>query len=443
MKKTAIAAALCALLSAQAQGNADLEARIAELERQLEALKAEIRSSDQSRDERIESVAITADHADKTASLALDRSASSLQYGGYVQLDTIVSHFAEGKPDKLMEDIFVPSLIPVEDGTGSGDSYSSTNMHAKTSRFFLKTNTETDVGAIRSHIELDFVLSGQGDERVSNSFAPRLRHALVAWDYAPGKSLMAGQFWSTFFNTAALPDYLDFVGPAGTIFERQPQIRWTNGPWQFAIENETTRVNVPGGGSRLDDSETVPDMIARYNGGSDSLSWSLSGMMRQLSYEIRPTPQSEIASDEAWAYALSLAGKWQFEQDDLRFMLNYGDGLGRYMGLNAFNDGYIARNGNIDTINQWGAFLAYRHYWSPMWRSSFGVSASGADNPSGVDFLSAGELAANYQSMHVNLNYLPAPRLQIGGELMYGRKELEDGRSGDMARFQFAVKYAF
>ena len=47
------------------------------------------------------------------------------------------------------------------------------------------------------------MISGQGDERVSNSFASRIRHAFLKWDYAPGKNLLAGQYWSTFFNVAA------------------------------------------------------------------------------------------------------------------------------------------------------------------------------------------------------------------------------------------------
>lgn len=442
---------MLALLSQGAQGatNAELEARVAELEAQLQALSALVQQANlnsEAQAQRLESIAIVARDAQAAQSApkpGLDSSGTAFDYGGYVQLDTILSHYADGKPDKLMDDIFVPSLIPVEAPDGSSDSFDSINMHAKTSRFFFKTRTQTDAGVLHSHIELDFILSGQGDERVSNSFASRVRHATATWEYAPGKSLMAGQYWSTFFNVSALPDYLDFVGPVGTIFERQPQIRWTSGPWQLAVENQTSRVNVPEGGASIDDGEILPDLIARYNGANGNLSWSVAAMMRQLSYEFRATPQSEISSDEAWAYALSIAGKWQGERDDLRFMLNTGPGLGRYMGLNSFNDGYIDLNGNLDTIDKWGATLAYRHYWSPEWRSTLGVSASGADNPSSDDFLLAGELARAYRSMHLNLNYLPAPRLQIGGELMLGYKELQDGREGNMSRLQFAVKYAW
>ena len=47
-------------------------------------------------------------------------------------------------------------------------------------------------------------------------------------------------------------------------------------------------------------------------------------------------------------------------------MFNYGDALGRYLGLNAFNDGYVDADGNIETFDQYGGFIAYRHFWSPQ-----------------------------------------------------------------------------
>jgi hypothetical protein len=124
-------------------------------------------------------------------------------------------------------------------------------------------------------------------------------------------------------------------------------------------------------------------------------------------------------------------------------MASYGNALGRYLGLNSFNDGYIAADGDIETIDQYGLVLAYRHFWSPAWRSSFSLSMSGASNPSESELAGAGGLAKAYQSAHANLWYTPAPGLQLGGELIYGTKELEDGRDGSLSRLQLAVKYAF
>jgi hypothetical protein len=130
-------------------------------------------------------------------------------------------------------------------------------------------------------------------------------------------------------------------------------------------------------------------------------------------------------------------------RDDIRFMFNYGDALGRYMGLNAFNDGYIGADGKIETFNQYGGFVAYRHFWNDHWRSNFSVSMAEADNPSSSDVPLVGGYAKTYQSAHVNLQWMPTPALQLGGELIWASKELEDGRDGDLSRFQFSVKYGF
>lgn len=418
----------------------EMEARIALLEAQLAELKSMVSRNSSSIETTVETLAVQAEEIEEARPIS---KGTKFTYGGYVQLDAISSQYSEGKPPSLMDDLFVASLIPVESLSGEGDSHSSTNVHAKTSRFYFKTATATDAGTISSHIELDFLLSGQGDERVSNSFSSRIRHAFLKWDYAPGKNLLAGQYWSTFFNVAALPDQLDFVGPVGTVFERQPMIRWTSGSWQFAVENETTPINVPGGGSRIDDSEVIPDIIARYNGNTGDLNWSLAAIGRQLSYERRSDANTEVAGDQQFGYGLSLAGKWNLGRDDVRFMLSYGDALGRYLGLNSYNDGYIDINGDIGTIDQAGGFIAYRHYWSDQWRSSFTLSASEASNPSAAEFSGAESLARAYQSVHLNLQYLPAPKLMLGGELLYANKELEDGRDGDMYRLQLSAKYGF
>ena len=423
----------------------EMAERIADLERQLADLKARVAGNSArmqgSAPSTLETLNVPA--AALEAARPPARKGTRFQYGGYVQLDTLVSQYSEGRPPALLDDLFVPSLIPVEPVSGEGDAYRSTNIHAKTSRFDFKTETDTDAGKLSSYLELDFLISGQGDERVSNSFSARIRHAFLQWDYAPGKHLLAGQYWSTFFNVGALPDQLDFVGPAGTAFERQPMLRWTNGPWQFALENEITRINRPEGGTRLDDSEVIPDLILRYNGNAGDLDWSLAALGRQLSFEQRADANTEVTGDERYGYGLSLASKWRLGRDDLRFMLSYGDALGRYLGINSYNDGYIDIDGKIGKIDQIGGFLAYRHYWSERWHSSFSVSASRASNPSVSEFAASGSLAKAYRSLHLNLQYLPAPKLMLGGEVIYGAKALESGRDGDMYRLQLAARYAF
>jgi hypothetical protein len=445
LKKRPVAAALFALGAATAATAADVDTRIAELERQLAELKAAVASNQAGISANQETIVVArADIEEARPSKAGTR----FQYGGFIELDLLASNYKEGKPgNPLIEDFLVGSLIPVEPASGRSQSYQSTNMHAKTSRLYFTTSTDTEAGNIATRMELDFILSGQGDERISNSWSSRMRHAFVNWTYAPGSALLAGQTWTTFFNVGALPDLQDFVGPVGTVFDRQPMIRWTTGGLQLAVENPATRLNRNVDGSLNTAfngfNEGMPDLVARYNGKVGDLGWSLAGIVRELTYEDRPSSGVQGDNDSLLVYALSLAGKWNLGSDDFRFMFSYGDGLGRYMGLNAFNDGYVNDQSDIKSIDQWGGFIAYRHQWSPHWRSNLSLSASGADNPGTGEFSLAESLAKRYESIHANLQYLPAPNMTIGGELVLARKELEDGRDGDLSRLQFSVKYGF
>jgi DcaP outer membrane protein len=437
---------------ALAGGGTAVDDRIAELERQIAELKAMVGSQQQSISSNQQSIA-TNEEAISTNVVDIEEArpmakGTKFTYGGFVQLDAIHSSYSDGKPSfGPLEDLVVASTIPVEPTSGQSDDYQSTNIHAKSSRFFFTTKTNTDVGAISTRVELDFILSGSDsalDERISNSWNSRLRHAFVKWDYAENSSILAGQTWSTFFNVSALPDLLDFVGPVGTLFNRQPQVRWTMGGLQLAVENPATRLNGFDGSKPKDDAEKMPDLVARYNGKMGNLAWSAAAIGRQLAYDARDDGgATQVNDDDEFGYGLSLSGKWMLGKDDIRFMANYGSALGRYMGLMAFEDGYIDSTGSIDTIDQWGAFIAYRHFWSDRWRSTFSASAAGADNPGSSDYALSGNLSESYETYHANLNWLPAPKLSIGGELIYAKRELEDGRDGDLSRIQFAVKYVF
>ena len=134
----------------------------------------------------------------------------SYKFGGYIKTDVIYSDYGDGSSSGAGRDFYIPGTIPVG---GVGESY--LDLHAKESRINFKTNHVLDNGAkLGAFVEMDFLLSGQGDERVSNSFAPRLRHAFLTYN-----NWLFGQTWMTFFNVGALPDLLDFVGGAPVVIK--------------------------------------------------------------------------------------------------------------------------------------------------------------------------------------------------------------------------------
>ena len=374
------------------------------------------------------------------------------RFGGYVKLDAIASQYSDGERALagVGDDFLVASVIPV--GGESGDAH--LDMHAKHSRIWFKTTTATELGTVGSYIEMDFGVNQIGDERISNSAASRIRHAYLNWQYDADSSILAGQTWSTFFNVGSLPDTLDFVGPVGTLFERQAQVRWTHAlsrtsSLMFAVENPSSGLYGESGsaaGASAYDNNALPDMVLRYDGKSGDFSYSLAGLLREVAYKqnfVNSQAQAIVGDGSVYGYGLSFAGVWQLGADDLRLQLNAGNALGRYLGLQTYRDGVIEDNGDIDLIDSVGGYIAYRHFWAPKWRSSLVLSASSADNPSGV----ADTTAAAYQSAHANLIYAPVAALNFGIEYIHAIKAIErpvnGDDSGDIDRLQLSAKYSF
>ena len=147
-----------------------------------------------------------------------------VSYGGYVKLDAIAQRTSAGQvaSGSIVRDFLIPGAIPV----GGDASGWDTDFNSRQTRFILKTATDIGEGhSLGSQLELDFMVTSEGDERVSNSYAPRLRQAYITYD-----NWLFGQAWSTFQNVGTLPESLDFVGTTpGTVFVRQPMIRYTDG----------------------------------------------------------------------------------------------------------------------------------------------------------------------------------------------------------------------
>ncbi len=354
-------------------------------------------------------------------------------YGGYVKLDATSQRTSGGQlPDNsILRDFLFPSAIPV----GGAPSGFDTDFSARQTRFLFKT--ETDVGTdhkLSGLIELDFTVTEGGNERVSNSFTPRIRQALINYD-----NWTFGQGWSTFQNVGALPDSLDFIGlTPGTVFDRQPLIRYTKGGLQIAVEQPETVVTTPTGGMVTPGDDQIPDIVGRCNWSGDWGQISAAGIVRQLHVS---TDNLMGVDDAAWGYGLSLSGKLKVgPRDDLRFMATAGDGLGRYIGINIVNDAAIRPDGTLDPIFTYSGFAAYRHVWASNLRSNLAGAYFKADNPVR---LTTNQVTDESWNAFANLIWSPIPPLNVGLEVTYAERTLEDGRSGNLQRVQVSTQYNF
>lgn len=357
-------------------------------------------------------------------------------YSGYVKLDVLYSDYSDGDvaSGAIGRDYYYPATIPVNASPGMDDAHAFLDMTATATRFALKTQTDVDGEIIKSYIELDFQNSPGGNEVVSNSYNPRLRHAYLSW-----RGWLFGQTWSTFQNVTALPETLDFIGPAeATVFERQAMVRYTRGPWQFALENpETVAIPYGGGGAVVTDDNRVPDIVGRYNhrfgGGSDLV-------VAVIARSLAVNDSIAGVDDESYGYGISVSGTFKIGTDDIKWMLSHGDGLGRYLGIATLPGAVADANGTLQTIGATAGYLSYRHFWNARWRSTFvyGLFEGDADTQ-----LTGEAVNASAQSLHANLLYSPLKPLTFGVELMHAVRELENGQEGSLDRLIFSAKYAF
>ncbi|MCW8879226.1 MAG: DcaP family trimeric outer membrane transporter [Kangiellaceae bacterium] len=406
----AISGTALTISSFNIQAADSVEDKIKRLEKQIQALKAATQ---------------------KQESTKASSNKHSYKFGGFIKATATYSDYSDGDlgANSGLRDFYIPGAIPVG-GTGEGQDF---DFSAKETRINFKSSHRLDNGkTIKTVVEMDFLLPPGGNERVSNSYNPRLRHAFFTYD-----KWLFGQSWSTFQDVSALPESADFLGaPDGIVFERQPMIRYTSGNWQFAIENPETTVTPFGGGGRIvTDDNGTPDFVARYNHKADWGHVSVAALLRSLAYE------DGVIDDSTSSSGISLTGKFKVgEKDDIRFNFASGSGMGRYVGLNTANGAVLDANGNLSAIDSSLYAVAFRHHWNSKWRSNVIISAMRIDNDTALTGTSVTESVNSYQ---LNLLYSPVPKVTFGIGLLNATRELESGADGDLQRIIFTAKYGF
>jgi hypothetical protein len=444
--KTTLAAGVSAMaLSAGASASnpeemearlAALEAMMAELRNELEAERARNAERDHAMVDRVETLE-TRETAQPVTAAASPRGNgfmagnTNITYGGFIDIDAHLTDVSDGDlaPTSITRDFYIPGATPVG---GTGDSEADLDFTAQGSRFFFATSTPTEQGEIRSRLEFDFLGSPGGNERVSNSYNPRLR---VAW--AEMGNWRIGQDWSTFQNTAAIPESASFlILSDGMVFVRQAQIRYTNGNFQASLENTDTTVTPFGGGGRIESGDgAMPDIVARYNLRREGVNVAFAGIARRLSAEV-----GGIDGD-AFGWGVSVQGRVSLtDTSDLRFSATAGEGVGRYIGLNAINGAVATATGDLEAIPVYGGLIAWRQEFGENRRFNVGYSYLEADND--VSLTGMGATRSVQSGYAALLTTLPGG-VTLGGEVMIGNRELENGTSGTISRITLSTKYAF
>jgi len=335
---------------------------------------------------------------------------TTISFGGFIKADAIFGSGGNGSLNNYS--IGLPRTFAK--AAAGEDSDWKSGFSARESRISIGTKTENVVGHnLTTYIEMDFNqdlndgFSETGNEIVSNSYSPRLRQAYASWN-----GWDFGQTYTTFTDLAAMPEILNQGKQAAFIYVTQPMLRYNmaapGGKLMMALENPEDGYY----GNSYDD-QSYPDLTARYQIRGNYGFYSVAGVLRNI--------EDDAADETKVAGAVSLSARIPtIGRDDLRLQYSYG-ALGRYMGLLTYPDvdlGALAA-GEVEPLKTYGATAAYRHFWSPAWRSSLVLSHT--EIVDDLEFSPKGTLSYfdSSTSVHANLLWSAHKNLTLGLEYAY------------------------
>ncbi|MGF7158993.1 hypothetical protein FHS85_000603 [Rhodoligotrophos appendicifer] len=343
---------------------------------------------------------------------------------GYVKGDVIYDF------DQDLGDFFSYTRI------ASVKNSTHTRLHARQSRFNIKSGSDTRIGQIRTLIEGDFMAGGsEGPAEF------RLRHAWGEWDLTPHFTLGAGRYWQNFMSPFTGITTVDFNGDVGLIGRtRNDQVRftWRDGPALAAmsLENPTAErgdlisAGAKAGTKAPGTSDNLPDLNVRMQydipGGHQLV---VSGLLRNYHAE----SNGGRGGDDALGWGVQGAANIQLTEFALLSAgAMYGRGLGSYLLGPSF--GAYVKDGNIELVEQLGLFAgitvnvtdatSINLGWGYSDQNDKEIAASRVENAN-VDVMSA----------HANIIWQPVEQLRLGAEVMWGRREFTtDNRGTDLTR---------
>jgi hypothetical protein len=255
-----------------------------------------------------------------------------------------------------------------------------------------------------------------------------------------------------FMDADLFPNVVDYWGPPGMAFIRNPQLRrtWDMGENKFALALEHPSGDIDTGqirefdpnlGANIVADNKVPDLTAQFHVVKPWGHFQVAGVARRLGYETMGTPGNQPHGNEMGAGAdVSLVLK-NLKSNKIMLGGVFGNGVANYMndgGMDLAPDQSVS--GPQAKAVPLQAFSAYiDHTWNEKFSSSAGYARTQVTNTSlqTADAFRSGEYAS------VNLVYYPTKKVFFAAEGLYGRRVDNGGNSGEDSRVQISAHYDF
>jgi hypothetical protein len=450
MRKKLLAAAMAAACcgGVRAETTEELKAMLEQAMRTIQDLQSRVRALEAQRPAQPQGAAAPAAPAAETTATPVaapkvatgpdtpDADKAQVEFYGQVMVDAI--HDARRmNPD--WQATLRPSQIPVhcpgDAGCGKDGSFT---MSVRQSSLGMRSTLPTALGLVKTDLAFDLF----GTDGGTNIHWLRVWAELGRWG--------VGQTDSNFMNLDAFPNTIDYWGPPGMVFVRNPQLRYTQeaGPgtaWAVSLEAPNSAIDTgklsqvdPALGSGVTPRNRWPDLVGSLRVERDWGHVKAAAIVREVGFQTTTTASGN-PSGEKTGYGLNLSGVLKvFGTDTVSWGVAGGKAIASYM-----NDGGsdLAPGANLraEAVRSLGYFIYYGHAWNDKLNSSIGYSQHRQDNTGGQagNALHAGSYAS------ANLLYSLTPSVLLGGEYLWGRRENKDGSSASDSRLQFSTRVSF
>lgn len=378
---------------------------------------------------------------------------TEVQVGGAIKamLTYDINNVNDNTNAPYQGDVFNPYSVVLNNDASKNDKKNDVRLFARESLLFVKTLSKFNTSVVNTHIEGDFfgtsdVNAGGGYETWSNQYSFRIRHAYGIITEG-NHTLLAGQTWTTFMDLPGLTPTMDFNGDVGGPFARQTMLRYTysfakGNNITFALENpDRGFIGAPSGTPAANfinagTPETqFPDLIVKY--------W-LGGAWGHISPSF-VVQQFNLNDKKTTSFGAQINGNLDISKHKVYFGGMYGDGLGRYGGLGVLSGAGLTAAGDIKLVPFWGAYLGTKIHITDAWQFIAGVGYSKTDEKAftGTDAILTRNANETTRSLRTFFTYTANPNLEYALGVVYGDREVMDGRRGDGTRVQGYVKFGF
>jgi DcaP outer membrane protein len=365
-----------------------------------------------------------------------DADKARLEIYGQVMLDSIYD-FKRMDPDwnATLRPSKIPVVCPGSAGCGQDGAWV---FSVRQSSLGLRSFIPTSWGLVKTDLSFDLFGSDGG--------------TTIKWlsVWAELGMFGAGQTYSNFMDIDVFPNTIDYWGPAGMVFVRNPQLRIT--PWSkdgmgiaFALEAPYSGLDAgrirdfaPEFADSLTGWNRLPDLTGSFRYDADWGHVKAAGLLRQVGYQSTLTPDGDPSGHKT-GYGLNLTGTLKvFGKNQLNGGVVWGKAIASYM-----NDGGVdlapSSTFSAETVQSVGWLAYYNHWWNEQWSSTIGFSQHQQDN-------TAGQTATAFKRGsygNVNVLYYPWKNVTTGLEFVWGELEQKDGQSATDYRLQFSTKVTF